>query len=235
MENKHINNKEEKMSPIKFLRRHWSNIGLFSAMVAGAYLIFAWNEIVLLQKLLLFNFIAVLIHQFEEYSWPGGFPALANILLMKSENPERYPLNQNSSMVANLIFAYGFYLPPVFFPNVIWLGLAPVLTGIIMQIYGHVLYMNIKLRTFYNPGVFAVIFGHIPIGVIYIYHILANNMTNLWDWLLAVVCMIAFFFLNFFLIELKLLGDKNSPYPFDQDQMKGKRFDVEKKLERARR
>ena len=223
------------MSPIKFLRRHWSAMGLFSAMVAGAYLIFAWNEIVFLQKLLLFNFIAVLIHQFEEYSWPGGFPAVANMVLMRSAKPDRYPLNQNSSMVANLIFAYGFYLLPVFFPNVIWLGLAPVLIGLTIQVIGHVIYVNIKLRSFYSPGVVATVFGHVPIGVIYINHIIANNLVNLGDWLLAVVYMTVSMFLIFYIIEQKLLGGKNSPYPFDQDQMKGKGFDVEKKLERARR
>ena len=221
------------MIPLKFLRRHWHDIGLFSATVAGVYLIFTWNELVLLQKLLLLNFIAVLIHQFEEYSWPGGFPAVANMVLMRSAKPDRYPLNQNSSMVANLIFAYGFYLLPVFFPNVIWLGLAPVLIGLIMQFIGHVIYVNMKLRSFYSPGVAATVFGHIPIGVIYIHHILANNMVNLGDWLLAVVYMAVFMFLVFFIIEQKLLGDKNSPYPFDQDEMK--RFDVEKKLELARR
>ena len=219
------------MTPLKFLRRHWSNIGLFSAVVAGVYLIFSWNELVLLQKLLLLNFIAVLVHQFEEYSWPGGFPAVANMVLMRSAKPDRYPLNQNSSMVANLIFAYGFYLLPVFFPNVIWLGLAPILIGSFMQFIGHVIYVNIKLRSFYSPGVVATVFGHIPIGVIYIHHILANNMVNLGDWLLAVVYMAAFMFLVFFIIEQKLLGDKNSLYFFDQDQMKS--FDVEKKLERA--
>lgn len=223
------------MSPLKFLRRHWHDIGLFSAIVAGAYLIFAWNELVLLQKLLLLNFIAVLIHQFEEYSWPGGFPAVANIALLQSLKLDRYmnPLNQNSSMVANLIFAYGFYLLPVFFPNVIWLGLAPVLIGLTVQFIGHVIYVNIKLRSFYSPGVAATVFGHIPIGVIYIHHILANNLVNLWGWLLAVVYMIVSMFLVFYIIEQKLLGDKNSPYPFDPDEMK--RFDVEKKLELARR
>lgn len=223
------------MSPIKFLRRHWSKIGLFSAMVAGAYLIFAWNEIVLLQKLLILNFIAVLIHQFEEYSWPGGFPAVANKVFMPSLKLDRFmnPLNQNSSMVANLIFAYGFYLVPVFFPNVIWLGLAPVLIGLTMQVIGHVIYVNIKLRSFYSPGVFATVFGHVPIGVIYINHIIANNLVNLGDWLLAVVYMTVSMFLVFYIIEHKLLGGKHSPYPFDQDQMK--RFDVEKRFERARR
>jgi hypothetical protein len=221
------------LTPLKFLRRHWHDIGLFSAVVAGAYLIFAWNEIVLLQKLLLLNFIAVLLHQFEEYSWPGGFPAVANMVLMRGEKPDRYPLNQNSSMVANLIFAYGFYLFPVFFPTVIWLGLAPVLVGLTVQFIGHGIYVNIKLRSFYSPGVAATVFGHVPIGVIYIYHVVANGMVNLWGWLLAGAWMAVFLFLNFFIIEQKLLGNKNSPYPFDEDEMK--RFGVEKKLARAGR
>lgn len=222
------------MTTLKFLRRHWSKIGLFSAMVAGAYLIFAWYELTSLQKLLLLNFIVVLLHQFEEYSWPAGFPTFANRVLVRSENPDRYPLNQNSSMIANLIFAYGFYLPPAFFPNVIWLGLAPVLSGFI-QFVGHGIYAYIKLKSFYSPGLATNVFGWLPIGMIYIYHIVSNNLVSLWDWLLAVIYLTVFFFLVFFIIELKLLGDKNSQYPFDQDQMKCKFFDIDKKLERSRR
>jgi hypothetical protein len=45
--------------------------------------------------------------------------------------------------------------------------------------------------------------------------------------------MAAFMFLNFYMIEQKLLGGENSPYPFDPDEMK--RFNVEEKLKRARR
>lgn len=221
------------MSPLKFLRRHWHDIGLFSAVVAGVYLIFAWNELVILQRLLLLNFIVVLLHQFEEYSWPGGFPAVANMVLFSSAKPDRYPLNQNSSMVANLIFAYVFFLVPVFFPNVIWLGLAPVLVGSILQFISHGIYTNIKLRVFYNPGLAATVFGHIPIAVIYIQHILANNLVDSRDWLFGIVWMVVFMFLNFYMIEQRLLGDINSPYPFDPDEMK--RFDVEKKLELAKR
>ena len=232
MENKHVDTKEKEMTPLKFLRRHWHDIGLFSAIVAGACLIFAWNELALLQKLLLLNFIVVLLHQFEEYSWPGGFPAVANMVMMPSATPDRYPLNQNSSMVANLVFAYEFYLLPVFFPKVIWLGLAPVLVGAILQVIGHAIFVNIKLRSFYSPGVATAVFGHLPIGAISIHHILTNNMVNSWDWLLAVAYLTAFGFLNFFIMEIKLLGDKNSPYPFDQDEMK--RFNIQKKLELAR-
>ena len=233
METKQVKNMEVKKSPLKFLRRHWHDIGLISAAVAGAYLIFAWNEIFFLQKLLILNFIVVLLHQFEEYSWPGGFPAVANIAMLPSDKPDRYPLNQNSSMVANLIFAYVFFLLPVFFPNSIWLGLAPILVGSIIQFISHGIYTNIKLKYFYNPGLAATVFGHIPIAIFYIKYIVSNNLVNQGDWIWAVVYMSAMLFLIFYLIEQVLLSDKNSSYPFDPDEMK--RFNVRKKLEHVKR
>ena len=220
------------MITLKFLRRHWHDIGLFSAMIAGLYLIFAWNEIVFLQKLLILNFIVVLLHQFEEYSWPGGFPAVANIVLRRSPKPDRYWLNQNNSMVANLIFAYGFYGVPILLPNVIWLGLAPVIGGFV-QFFGHGIFVPIRLRSLHSPGIITNVFGWIPIGVVYTYYVLTNNLLDLRSLLIAVVWLAVFMFLNFFILEQKLLGDINSPYPFDQDEMK--RGGVEKKLELARR
>ena len=45
-----------------------------------------------------------------------------NVVLRSSSIPDRYPLNQNSAMVVNVLAAYGFYLVPVFFPSVIWLA-----------------------------------------------------------------------------------------------------------------
>jgi hypothetical protein len=84
----------------------------------------------------------------------------------------------------------------------------------------------------YSPGVATTIFGHVPIAVIYIYYISAQHLANERDWLLGIVYMIIFLAL-LTVLEVILLGDKNSSYPFDQDEMK--RFDIEKKLERARR
>ena len=51
----------------------------------------------------------------------------------------------------------------MFFPTVIWLGLAPVLFGI-LQFVIHGIVTNAKLRSLYNPGSAAVVLGHIPIG-----------------------------------------------------------------------
>ena len=131
-------------------------------------------------------------------------------------------------MVANLIFAYVLFLLPVFFPKTIWLGLAPILVGSIIQFISHGIYTNIKLKYFYNPGLAATVFGHIPIAFFYIKYIVKNNLVNQGDWIWAVVYMSAMLFLIFYLIEQVLLSDKNSPHPFDPDEMK--RFNVLKKI-----
>jgi hypothetical protein len=93
--------------------------------------------------------------------------------------------------------------------------------------------VNWKLRSFYSPGVATTVFGHVPIAVIYIYYISAHHLANGSDWLLGVVYMVVFLPLNFGVVETLLLGSKNSSHPFDPDEMK--RFDIEEKLERARR
>ena len=47
------------MSPAKLVRRHWHDIGLGSAVVAGAWLLFGWQDFTVMQKLLILNFIIV--------------------------------------------------------------------------------------------------------------------------------------------------------------------------------
>src|SRR5919206_3450125 len=218
------------MTPLKFFSRRWHDIGLFSAMVAGAYLASAWSELETLQRLLLLNFIVVLVHQFEEYSWPGGFPAVANLVMLTGPLVRYFrPLNQLSSMAANVLFAYIVYLIPVFFPDVIWLGLAPVLMGAVLQVIGHAIYVNIRIRSLWSPGVATAVFGWLPLGVIYINHIQTNNLASASDWFLGVLWLVVSGYLIFYLVEQKLLGD--APYPFDQDEME--RCNIAQKLELA--
>ena len=153
---------------MKIYCRHWYNIGLVVATGAIAYLTVFWGRLEILERLLVMNFAALLIHQFEEYGFPGGEPAIMNIVLQNSDMPDRFPLNQLSAMITNVIAAYPFYLLPVFLPNVIWLGLAPVLFGI-MQFMVHGVMTNKKMKSIYNPGLGAVMLLHIPIGIYYIH------------------------------------------------------------------
>ena len=177
------------------------------------------------------NFIAILLHQFEEYGFPGGEPAIMNILLQNSPTPERYPLNQNAAMITNVVAGYIFYLIPVFFPNIIWIALAPILFGM-SQFIIHGIVTNIKLKSFYNPGLGAVTLLHIPIGIYYIYYIQSNSLSSIWDWIIGIIYMIAFAFIVVNKMTRTWLADKDSPYHFSEEEMK--RFNVQEKVNKLK-
>ncbi len=216
---------------MKFFRRHWYDIGGIMALGAIAYLVIFWNQMDMLVRLLLMSFIAFLVHQYEEYGFPGGEPAILNMALGGSNIPDRYPLNQNSAMITNAISGWIIYLLPLFFPHLIWLGLGPMLMGL-SQFIVHGVVTNIKLKSIYNPGLGAVVFLHFPIGIYYIYYIISNGLVQGTDWILAIVYMafIAGFILNF--MTYKVLAKRDSKYPFDDVEMR--RFNVAEKLERLK-
>jgi hypothetical protein len=214
-----------------FIRRHWYDIGAIIAVGAVVWLVLGWQGMGVLQRLLLLNFIAILLHQYEEYGWPGGEPAIMNMVLQPSDAPDRYPLNQNSAMLVNVLITYGFYLVPVFFPKIIWLGLAPVLMGM-LQFVVHGVVTNVKLKSIYNPGLAAVVFGHIPIGVFYIYFAHAQGLMSIWTWVAGIAFMVAVTYLTLPKMTYTWLADRDSPYAFAPVEME--RFSVRKKLDRIR-
>jgi hypothetical protein len=214
---------------MKFYRRHWYDIGGIIAIGAIAYLVVFWNQMDILVRILLMSFIAILLHQYEEYGFPGGEPAIMNMALQNSDIPDRYPLNQNSAMITNVLVAYTVYLLPVFLPHVIWLGLAPMLMGM-MQFIVHGVATNIKMKSIYNPGLGAVVFLHFPIGIYYIWYIVSNGLARGMDWILALIYLafIAGVIVNG--LTYKVLANRKSKYPFDQVEME--RFHVKEKLEK---
>lgn len=202
---------------MRFITRHWYNIGGVVALGAIAVLVFYWNDLEMLVRLQLMSFIAILVHQFEEYGWPGGGPAIMNGVIRKSDRLDRYPLNQFSAMLGNVLIAYTVYLIPVFLPNVIWLGLMPMLFGF-AQFPAHGIVGNLKLKSIYNPGLAAVVFLHIPVGMYYIYYVVANGLVSSRDWVIAIIYMAIVLGL-FGVLTYKVLPDRDSEYPFDKVEM----------------
>ena len=204
---------------MQFIRRHWYSLGLaFTVLAVGWALL---GDLRTVQVILLLNFAVLTLHQFEEYAWPGGEPWIINeVMQPKGSRPDRYPLNQNNAFFMNVPLAWSFYLIPVFFPAVVWLGLAPVLFGF-GQFIAHGIANNKKLRAFYNPGLAAVVLGHIPIGIWYLVEVYSKS--TLWDWAFAVAYMALFMGVGMMRIGYGLLADENSPYPFASEEIE--RFD----------
>ena len=207
---------------MKWFCRHWYEVGLIPAGAALVFLIARWGGLLVLQRISLINFIGILLHQFEEYGFPGGAPVFLNKYMRGGT--ERYPLNQFSAMVVNVIIAYLCYLLPVFFPETIWLGLAPVLFGCVFQVMLHVIVFLVKFHCFYNPGLAAVLCIHAPCGFIYICYVASHGLLTPRTGLFTVLYLIAMIVFTV-LFGQKLLSREDSPYPFDEKEIEaGKRF-----------
>jgi hypothetical protein len=216
---------------MRFFRRHWYDIGGLVAIGTIASLVIFWNQLNVLVRLQLMSFIAILVHQYEEYGFPGGEPAVMNMALQNSDLPDRYPLNQNSAMITNVLVAFIVYLVPAFLPNVIWLGLAPMLMGM-MQFIVHGIVTNIKLKSLYNPGLGAVVFLHFPIGIYYIGYVVSTGLAQGTDWILGIIylAIIAGGIVNG--LTYRVLARRDSKHAFDDVEMR--RFNVAEKLDRLK-
>ncbi|MFN2204154.1 MAG: HXXEE domain-containing protein [Caldilineaceae bacterium] len=205
---------------MQYYRHHWYYTGAI-LFVALAYLTGFWgSSLEPIPVILIYSFMALLVHQCEEYAHPGGFPAIFNIAVLgEKEVPERYPLNANQALVINVFLAYPFYVAAIFLPGVIWLGLAQVLFGM-FQIILHGIVINLRLKSLYNPGLASVVFLHIPIGIYYIWYVTKNGLASTVDFgvglLVTIVAALVIIFL-----PLKLMASKDSRYPFLPKEMGG--------------
>ena len=214
---------------MKFLLKNWYNIngvvGILTIIVAIVF----WEKMSLLQGLAVLNFGVLNLHVFEEFQLPGGFPMFANTMfaMKDSPRPDRYPLNRMSALLTNWATALILYVPPIIWPDAVWFGIAPILFGGAAQLLIHGIYNNILLKRLYNAGLCAVVFGHVPIMIVYIRYIVTHNMATPWDWVVGITIMVAWYVIGVRLIINNTLKNINSPYPFDDDEMK--RFKVPRK------
>jgi hypothetical protein len=112
------------------------------------------------------------------------------------------------------------------FPNLIWLGLAQVFFGF-FQFLGHRIVMNVTGRTLYNPGLAAVIFLHVPIGVYYINFVTKRGLVTGMDYVWGVAALIISIAL-IVVLPVQLLKDRRTPYAFSPEEVS--RFNIVGKL-----
>ena len=207
---------------MKWFCRHWYEIGLLPAGIALIFLLIGWGNMQVLQRISLINFIGIMLHQFEEYGFPGGAPVVLNKYMRGGT--DRYPLNQFSAMAVNVVISYICYLLPVFFPGIIWLGLAPILFGCVFQVMLHLVMFLVKFHHFYNPGLAAVLCIHVPCGILYICHAALQGLLTGRMWMNGILYLIAMVIFTVLFGQV-LLAKRENKYPFDEKEVEaGERF-----------
>src|SRR5262249_22967712 len=137
--------------------------------------------------------------------------------VLRSDRPERYPLNTNQVMISNTLMAYPFYLLPIAFPKKKWLGVAPVLGGFTQAVV-HGIVFPVRARARYGPGFISAISLHVPLGVLYLRAIKAEGQIEHVDWVTGGLYAVAFGICGL-AAPILLLRDRDSPYAFTAHQV----------------
>ncbi|MCC8093923.1 MAG: HXXEE domain-containing protein [Tannerellaceae bacterium] len=204
---------------MNFYRRNWYYIGGVLFVTLSYYMGFIGiHHMSHIQVILTYSFMAMLVHQFEEYGMPGGFPSIFNIAFSgQKKDVDRYPLNANTAMINNVFMTYPFYILAIISPGAIWYGLIQVGQGMV-QILNHGYWNNKKLKTWYNPGLASVIFLHWPIGIYYIWYVSTNHLATVTDYIIGFIGS-WLTMLVLWLGPVMLLRNRKSRYPFTNNQM----------------
>lgn len=204
-----------------FWRKNWYYIGgILFVLLAFVMGLWGSSRMSQIQVILVYSWMGMLMHQFEEYAYPGGFPIISNMAgLGELEHPERYPLNARQSFLSNVIFCYLSYIIPILFPHLIWMGASSVLAGV-WQLPGHGIAMNIRLKSKYNPGLASTALLQTPVAIYYIWyvvHYMPEQAGQLWWGIPGSLVML---FLTF-IVPILFMKDRDSKYPFDDRELYG--------------
>jgi len=196
---------------MNFLRNHWFDLGLVLALGVGLFLFI--SKVSGLSWLLWLSLVSLFLHQFEEYRYPGYFPGMVNSVLFSSKQPDRFPLNSNTSLIVNVVIGWGFYfLAAIFAENALWLGIATILVSV-GNIVAHTVIFNIKGKTVYNPGVLTALILFLPLSLYFFYFVIQNGLVTPIDWILGIILGIALNYIGILKV-IDWLKDENTSYIF---------------------
>ena len=196
---------------MSFLRNHWFDLGIALAVLVGGFVLV--TRPTGLALLLWLSLIALFVHQFEEYRYPGYFPGVLNSALFSSRQPDRYPLNAQSALVVNVVVGWLFYvLAALFNTQALWLGIATLLVSL-GNVVVHTFLFNIKGRTIYNPGLLTAVALFLPLAVYFYSSVIRDHAASPLDWVVGVALGLALNYVGVIKL-IEWLSDEQSPYAF---------------------
>jgi hypothetical protein len=173
---------------MRILLKVWLPIMAALALAALGYLIVNWPAMTTTHRLSFIGLTMIVAHIHEEERFPGGFGYMFNVLINKSDVPDRYPMSPLIAMLVDVSAIFVMFVPALFFPDLIWLGVAPMFL-LIMEflMHGSVgIFIQWRRRrlSIYNPGLAtACIMGAVVVA--------SNELMSGRDWLFGALYYVA--------------------------------------------
>ena len=165
-----------------------NSLYLLTALGVGVaiYLAVNWSGMPVLQRMVGLLFIALMLHEWEEFKFPGGFAEM----MTSNLNFSLVDLDIAKLLVAGVILAISFV--PLFFPQVVWLAMAPMLLGALENVGHFGMGRVFKREQFYTPGMVTAVLM-LPISIYSIVYVVQNNLMAPLSWLLSLLYMVICF------------------------------------------
>jgi hypothetical protein len=173
------------MSEHKFWYEHWAKAGLIAAIFL-LLLLFLNSKAPIgsFEWLYWLSLPLYMIHQFEEYVYPGGFKEDLNKILLREKSSQE-ALTDKMVLVINIGLIW------ILTPVLIVLGtvsiIFPVILMTLVAFNGFVhLIASIRFKR-YNPGLFVSLVANIPLGLYVLIGLGLSTMANSIELLIGIL------------------------------------------------
>lgn len=171
----------------------WAKSNIYILTLAGvvamAYVALAWEAMPAGQKALGFFVAGIVLHEWEETRFPGGFFEL----MMKKFGVEGYTEEQVGLAHGCVVIAIAFFafVPFLLWEQAPWLAGIPVILGFLEALV-HVAGIRIhNLKRPYSPGLATALLCLLPASICIALFSMAGAPA--WQWALALLCCLAVF------------------------------------------
>ena len=176
------------MKPTMFQRfcdHGWLMLNYLLGAIMLNLLVWNWGEWDVPQKLICALAVLLPLHNFEEYTFPGGFFFVNNISVF-SKDPMRYPQITVNTMITNtgaelFLVLLTFLAPSIGLPlavMVVVFGYAETIIHIIDSMLMKARYKIIGKQTIYTPGLGTSLFLLAPISTFSLAWLLTQSVTE---------------------------------------------------------
>lgn len=173
----------------EFWFNNWPRVGIVVAVFLLILLFFnTYEPIGSIQWLYWFCLPLYMIHQFEEYVWPGGFQKEINRIISKEESVEI--LTSKDTFFINILFIW--VLTPVLIIFAHFSVIFPIIMVTIVGVNGltHI-FAAIRFQK-YNPGLIMSILFNIPLSIYILTVIYRDYMSTVSEYLIGIAIGVVF-------------------------------------------
>jgi hypothetical protein len=139
--------------------------------------------------------------------------------MYKSNTPDSYPLNSQTSFIVNVPLGWFFYfLAAIFATQYIWLGIGTMLVSL-GNVVAHTILFNVKGNTWYNPGMLTAWIFFIPLSYWFAHTLYTNHLASIADWIVGIALGVALNVIGILKI-IDWMADRNTTHVFERRQLR---------------